>query len=118
MSCFFFMHIDVSFVLNGEILANNSVVDLDNIGEDGNALLCKTDLVNCCATRPDRFGEFYYPNGSQVPINIRGEGFYRNRGNQVIRLNRREGVKSPTGMFRCEIPDGRRVVQNMYITLV
>ena len=104
-------------MLKGVILANNSVVDLDDIGEDEDALLCKTDLVNCCGTHPDQFGEFYYPNGSQIPINNHKDGFYRNRGDQTVRLNRREGVKSPTGVFRCEIPDGRRVVQNMYITL-
>ena len=101
------------------ILANNSAVDLNDIGEGDRALLCKTNLQNCCGTQPNRFGEFFYPNGRQVPIRARGEGFYRNRGDQRIHLNRKEGVTSPTvtGRFRCAIPDANRVMKNVYITV-
>ena len=108
----------VHFVLHGSILANNSEVSLGDIGEESNALICKTNLMNCCGTRPNRFGQYYYPNGSQVPIEAHGEDFYRNRGDQVIRLNRREGVTVPTGKFRCEIPDASGVEQNIYITVM
>ena len=73
--------------------------------------------MNCCGTLPNRFGQFYYPNGVQVPVSNAGQGFYRNRGNQVIRLNRREGATSPTGKYRCEIPDASGEMQNIYITL-
>ena len=86
--------------------------------EGTDALVCKTSLTNCCATPPNRFGEFYYPSGALVPISGHGEDFYRNRGDQVIRLNRREGVTYPSGGFRCEIPDAKGVVQSVYITLV
>ena len=106
------------FIHNGRILFNNSELALADIGERAGALICKTNLINCCATPPNRFGEFYYPSGALVPINGHGDGFYRNRGDQVIRLNRREGVTSPSGRFRCEIPNARGVVQSVYITLV
>ena len=100
------------------ILTNNSAVSLNDIGEGERALLCKTNLLDCCGTLSNRFGEFFYPGGGQVPIRIRGEGFYRNRGDQSIRLNRRDGVTSPTGRFRCAIPDATGVMKSVYITII
>ena len=94
------------------------MISLHLIGENENALLCKTDRVNCCGTPPNRFGEFYFPYGAKVPIKGHGLGFYRNRGEQEIRLHRREGVTTPTGRFRCQIPDARGDLQNIYIELV
>ena len=51
-----------------------------------------------------------------MPVNNAGQGFYRNRGDQLIRLNRRQGATSPTGRYRCEIPDASGEIQNLYIT--
>lgn len=103
---------------NGEIYTNNSVISLNDVGEGEQALLCKTNRVDCCGTLPKRHGEFYYPNGIQVPISKQLHGFYRNRGPQVVRLNRRTGVTSPSGKYRCEIPDVDGAMQNIYITLM
>ena len=109
----------VHFILDGQFYGNNSIVSLESIGEgEENALLCRTDRVDCCGTVPNRFGQFYYPNGVQVPVNNAGQGFYRNRGDQVVQLNRREGISSPTGRYRCEIPDVSGDIQSLYITLV
>ena len=106
------------FTLGGVIYGNNSAVDILSIGEgEDGALICRTDNTNCCGTLPNRFGQFYYPSGVQVPVNSAGQGFYRNRGDQVIRLNRREGANSPTGMYRCEIPDASGEMQNLYINI-
>ena len=99
------------------IYTNNSAVSLSEVGEDKNALLCKTKKEDCCGTPPNRFGEFYYPNGTKVPIAKQQQGFYRNRGNKVVRLNRRDGTTSPTGKYRCEIPDASGLMQNIYIIL-
>ena len=94
-------------------------MSLADVGEEeGNALTCRTDNVDCCGSIPNRFGQFYYPSGLQVPVNSAGQGFFRNRGDQLIRLNRREGTTSPSGEYRCEIPDARGETQNIYITLV
>ena len=99
---------------------NNSVIAIERIGENDQALICHTDKVECCATRPNRFGEFHYPNGVLVPVAKRAHGFYRNRGSQLIRLNRRPGVVSPTGVYRCEIPDssGHGTMQSIFVNLV
>ena len=58
-------------------------------------------------------------SGGRVPIVgvAGGAELYRNRGNQLIRLNRRSGVVSPRGKYRCEIPDESDVVQKIFITL-
>ena len=105
------------FQLNNKTYTNNSVIKVNAIGEGEEALLCKTDKVECCSTTPNRFGQFYYPNGVKVPIRKAAHGFYRNRGNQLVRLNRRRGVISPTGMYCCEIPDSSNVMQKVFITL-
>ena len=112
-----FVHAGVYFTIQGQTILNNSIVSLSRIGEGADALLCKTDRVDCCGTPPNRFGEFYYPSGITVRIRASGEGFYRNRGDQEIRLNRREGVSSPTGRFSCYIPDASGLIQSIFITL-
>ena len=104
-------------MLGGKVYQNNSAAPLTEVGEGDNALLCKTDKEECCGTVPNRFGEFYYPSGIQVPIARQQQGFYRNRGNQIIRLNRREGITSPTGPYRCEIPNADDMMVTIYITL-
>lgn len=114
----FDLHADVYFENNGEIYVNNSIINLNDVGEGEQALLCKTNRVDCCGTPPNRRGEFYYPNDIRVPISKQLHGFYRNRGAQVVRLNRRAGVTSPSGKYRCEIPDADGVMRNIYITLM
>ena len=104
--------------LKGLYIPNNSEIQLNEVGEGEDALFCLTDNEDCCRTIPNRRGQFYYPSGAQVPIQNKGQGFYRNRGNQMIRLNRRETVSSPKGRFCCEIPDARSVKQRMCVTLV
>ena len=105
------------FELNGVALVNNSAIKVADVGSGETALLCKTDRESCCGTPPDREGEFYYPNGVQVPIRSAGHGFYRDRRAQRIRLNRRLGANTPTGVFRCEIRDASGVIQKLFITL-
>ena len=104
-------------MLDGKVYRNNSVISLTKVGEGDNALYCKTDKKECCGMVPNRFGEFYYPNGVRVPIAREQQGFYRNRGDQIIRLNRREGIISPTGTYRCEIPNADDEIIKIYITL-
>ena len=116
--CVRYFNLGAHFVLRGQPLANNSVIALTDVGELGDALLCRTNLTSCCGTVPNRFGQFYYPNGVAVPINSQQQGFYRNRGNQEIRLHRRSGVNSPTGKYRCEIPDSNMNLQSVFIDLV
>jgi hypothetical protein len=115
--CTYPFHTAVYFELKGERYDNNSEVSILSIGEGDNALLCKTDKQDCCGALPNRFGEFYYPQGVRVPINSVGEGFYRNRGEQLIRLNRREDTSSPTGRYYCELLDANGENQKIFINI-
>ena len=108
----------VYFQLNNKLYPNNSVISLSDVGENEQALMCKTDLSICCASPPNRFGEFYYPSGDIVLVKKAGHDFYRDRGAQEVRLNRREGVTSPSGKFRCAVPDASGTIQNLFIHLL
>ena len=105
------------FELNGKLYLNNSAIALSEIGEGEKALYCKTDKEDCCGTVPNRFGKFYYPSGVEVSVAWQQHGFYRNRGDKIIRLNRKEGITSPTGTYQCEIPNADDEIVNIYITL-
>ena len=111
------LSLGVYFEINGKVYLNNSAIPLVEVGEGESALYCKTDKELCCGTPPNVFREFYYPNGVQVPVARQQQGFYRNRGEQIIRLNRREGITSPTGRYQCEIPNADDMMVKLYITL-
>jgi predicted outer membrane repeat protein len=108
----------VYFELNGNVYLNNSAVSLGEVGEGGNALICKTNRQDCCGSPPNRFGEFYYPSGDRVPIRIHQDNFYRQRGDSEIYLNRRANTISPIGTYSCVIPDAAGTIQILYIDLL
>ena len=105
--------------LNGQLIANNSIVLLRNIGEgDAGALLCTTNRTACCTSALGRAGEWVYPNGTMVPIMPAGQPYYRNRGTSLIRLNRRpnQGLSVMyTGIYCCQIPDQNNVEQTLCV---
>ena len=105
----------VGFQLDGQFYASGSSLSLSSIGEGENALLCVTD-GNCC-TLPNRAGEFYYPNDTLVSTKGSGDDLYRDRGEQMIRLHRRNSATSPTGTYKCEIPESSGDTQEIFITL-
>jgi len=122
---FFFLGAgNVTFSLRNTTYQNNSLVTLEDIGEDNDALLCTTDLTACC--RPPYTGEmgpdignWFFPNGTRVPNgddNITSAllwDFYRTSSHSMILLNRRRG--GVNGIYRCEIPDALGVTQTIYI---
>ena len=106
--------------LRGVYIANNSYVDVDDIGEADAALLCHTNKIDCC--RFFREGEWYFPNSSQVQTEAWhyssgfSEFFYRNRQEQAVRLNRR-GNPLERGHFHCVIPDANYVNQILNVNI-
>jgi hypothetical protein len=102
----FEIHAGVYFELNDIIYPNNSAVPLLNIRTDTSALHCHTNKEDCCGTPGMRCGEFYYPNGTAVPIDEAKYSMYRNKGDQYIRLNHRPPARNAAtiaGEYRCEI---------------
>ena len=79
---------------------------LEDIGEGGDALLCKTGSA---------LGEWFYPNGTEIVNETTQEerDIYRTRNQSVVLLNRRRGGEE--GIYRCEIPDSMNVAQTIYI---
>ena len=89
-----------------------------DIGEGDDALQCTTDRVACCRL-PNRAGNFFFPNGDQVPVvgNLGSSGYYRDRGDQLIRLNRQSENGVIIGQFRCEIPSGTSTNSMLFINI-
>ena len=97
-------------------------MNLEDIGEGNNELLCITDNTACCsrAESPGMavLGDWSFPNGTVVPNEIiTADGlrwdFYRLRGASRVRLLRRRG--GVDGIYRCDIPDNSDVFQTIYI---
>ncbi len=87
---------------------------ITDIGEGDNALLCVTDNTECCRTGGN--GEFFYPDGTAVGFST-SNSLYKNRGEQFISLNRRNGATFPLGRYRCAIPDANGVTTSVFINI-
>ena len=108
---------NVSLSLRGAPIANNSYVDVDDIGVNENALLCHTDKRDCCSHQ-NRAGEWYFPSGTRVGISGNSQDeFYRDRATQVVRLNHRQGTSTERGLFLCQVPDSNHILQIVYINI-
>lgn len=79
------------------------------------ALLCFTNNLDCCDTVPNRFGLWYFPNGSEVKTNGEQHTMYRDRGPSVVRLNLRGNPTFIAGVFHCQIPNINRKSQSIYV---
>ena len=104
------------FELNGTVYANGSMIQASEIGNSEECLRCITDKTDCCG-RPNRAGQYVYPDGSQVRTQGAGDPLYRGRGVQHICLHRRGTDSIPLGTYCCNIPDSNGVNQKIYITI-
>ena len=108
--------------------SNNTVVVITTIGNvlaanGGDPLVCATQRTPCCGTAPNRFGDWFYPNGAQVPVSGAGADFYRTRRDSDTNvlggavLNRRFDAMGPTGIYHCVIRGVDDVDQILYVGL-
>ena len=109
---------DFTLASSGDSFPINGAIDINRIGEGypgvevirEGALLCHTDDSTCCTgvLNPNGGGrgEWYLPGETVAipPPTDAGANFYRSRTLMVLRLNRRNPVTTPTGVYRCEIP--------------
>ena len=110
---------------------DGDTVLLRDIGERDNGLMCITTHTDCCgqnangmAVTAERRGEFYYPNGNQVPKrgDAGDDGLFRGRGYQNISLQRLSTATvtvtttPPPGRYRCDIPRNG-ASQNIFINI-
>ena len=97
----------VSF--RGETLLNHSYVNLRRVGrpDDPNNrqyIACHTDLFTCCSSRDGSHrGDWYFPNGTRLPLPGGGH-LFEARTTQQVGLRRDYGTISTSGIYRCDIP--------------
>ena len=102
--------------LKGVVYANNSFVTVTEIGEGDDSLKCMTDHLHCC--HDVRLGEWYFPNGSMVPIPYTATSFYRLRSGGYVYLNRlNSNITHPVGKFCCVLPDTTDIYQTLCVNL-
>ena len=112
------MYAGIILKLKGMQYKNRSTINIREIGENDEALICQTDRRPCCQSLPNRTGEWYYPNGSNLTNKLSGRDLYRNRGDEgEVRLNRRNNALFPTGIYHCEVPDARNINRKVLVTL-
>ena len=114
----------VYLALRGVFITNNSNINIRNIGQSSDspngALQCITDRMPCCSVAPNRFGEWYLPDGYLVQVFAitLTSAFYRTRGdNGEVSLNRPTDVMSPFGQFCCEVPDAADTDQTLCVNI-
>ena len=106
---------------------NHSYLDFDRIGEVSlNQLHCHTDLATCCNNDAgDHRGNWYYPNGTQIPFG--SSTLYLRRQSGSVYISRETNLPAVTsaasGIYRCTIetnavhsPDGSNTAgETIYI---
>ena len=90
-----------------------------NSTELGNVLVCRTDRSPCCATQPNKFGQWTH-NNTNISHRGRIDDYFRTRDDdQQIHLSRRamySGTRR-TGGFCCEFPDANSVTQRQCVEI-
>ena len=96
----------------GEILPNNSYVDLSLVGQGGNAthdsgreIVCHTDLDTCCSGS-DGHGDWFFSHNKDVDVvgsNRNRDPIAMRRLYKRVRLERVKKGPIPSGIYRCSI---------------
>ena len=104
-----FVKLGIFLSLRGTPIDNDSFVDVDDIGNADNALLCLTNATNCCSAQTGggvALGNWWFPDGTSLPTiaSLGGStSFSRNRGQSVVRLHRQNNPPE-RGRFMCGLP--------------
>ena len=103
------------FESGGRILTNNSYIYYANISDGDSALKCVTDSSNCC--NDSNVGNWRDERGRAVQQGAdEATCLYVTREHGVVSLNRKSDcIPESSGLWRCDIPDLREVMQSNYI---
>ena len=104
------------------LLIGSSTSDIPTNTDPRDALLCVTDLIDCCDTPHTVRGDWYFPDGSRVGFGGSGAAFQANRGPNEevneqtvygsVRLYRRFSAAPGRGRFFCELPSAASPTTN------
>ena len=97
----------ISFM--GQTLDNNSYIDINDVGRpdvnSGEGVQCITDLSTCCGgAQGGHRGNWYFPDGTQLPNPAVDVGTFQSRGARRVELRHNSNAISPVGIYRCDIP--------------
>jgi hypothetical protein len=119
---------DVRLSFRGNSIANNSIVQINDIGDTMDSrILCITSNPDCCARFTNGMGFWYFPNGSEVAFRGSGADIYRIRSGvqssssirpATIMLGRRDKraiANGSTGLYHCIIPDRYGINQRLIV---
>lgn len=112
----------ISLQLNAEVISNNSLVEIIDVGStSATSLQCLTNRTDCCDSATTDTGDWLLPSGTGLGDSPVGVDFYRLRRPSAVDLLRNTAITSPEGLFRCEIPvssaPGETEVDTIYVGL-
>ena len=97
-------------IFMGEILPNNSYVNLSLVGQGGNAthdsgreIVCHTDLDTCCSGS-DGHGDWFFPHNKPA-VDRDNRPIVMKKLDKRVRLERVPGISAiiPSGIYHCSI---------------
>ena len=106
-------------MINDSNIAINTIQTSTDPANINLLVVCTSDRKPCCKDMP-QYGEWYFPNGSQVQHRDEGAvAFYRRRDNagNVYLLRISVNVLSPSGKFCCEVEDATGRNQTLCINI-
>ena len=109
------IHTDVFLSLNGNVIPDNGLLNINDIGSNDNtALLCITNLP---PTGANSGGDWFAPNGRVGDDMVPDPGFNRNRGPMVVRLLRTVSGTPTQGIYHCVIEDSKPTFETVNVGL-
>ena len=111
----------MGILFHNQLIPGNGLIRINEIGIAADAVICMTNKTKCCRsvdTGIAGLGTWEFPDGTGVvglQATPQETGFYRARNLRQVLLNRRNNASSPTGIFRCIVPDSNDKLLNFDI---
>ncbi len=102
----------MSFLVNGELLPDNSVIRPDQFRVALTALHCLTPYADSSER-----GQWVTPDGQNVVSSVSASMLYMSHNPSRVSLNRDSSVTPATGIYRCQIPVSESSDQTIHIGL-
>lgn len=98
----------------GNLIANNSILLIDDVGMALDGLICFTSKQNCCSLNAGQeLGQWLDPEEQEVD----GVSFSQDRGLSILTLNNLQASENDTGLFQCIVPDSQGVNRTLFVGL-
>ncbi len=96
----------LDFLLLKELsYSNNSIINIDCIGQDGDALFCIAKVNKCCRLQdnsPSGIRDWYDPKGIVIDNQL-VNAVFQTRGPQSVILHNKNNSLTLRGLYKCKI---------------